>query len=85
MAKKKKKDPLENWADGTAQWARNTTAGQLKESGTPKALREVAEAAPKIAAEAVKIMLKVIPPDREIACKAGCSWCCTQTVFVNAV
>jgi hypothetical protein len=65
------------------------TAGRLTDERLGRAftLDEAASAAAiagELASDMTKVVAETTPPERAIACAAGCAWCCHQAVPVSA-
>jgi hypothetical protein len=66
--------------DITATGQRHATVEILREARTAEKLDELADNALSFADSMLAGLLPNLPPERPLACKEGCSWCCVLLV-----
>jgi Fe-S-cluster containining protein len=91
MAKKKKpKQPVDimvtvnAWLDENRATARQATVDGLQQRRSLPMVQEIMEWAHQFSEGCVEEGSKLLPPERPLACKEGCSWCCNFFVVTSA-
>jgi hypothetical protein len=69
--------------EGFAKGQRLTTVEILNVGKTPEKVDKLASSALKFSQTITLLMLDNLPPEKPIACKQGCHWCCSLEVAVT--